>query len=388
MSKKRTTYSAEFKSRLVLQLLENEKTLVEIASENNITPKNLQNWKKIFLDNAVIAMEPAKAVKEYKQDLVAAQEENEMLTKIVGKMTVEKEWLEKKLKSLGLSDKKKLIEPKLEKLTVTQQCELLSLNRSSFYYTAKVNEKKKNVKTEISKIFEKVPIYGAKKVHQQLLENGLDVCLNSVATYRKELGLKAVLAVKQVSLTLPNKEHKKYSYKLRGLDINHANQVWSTDITYIKINGGMVYLAAVIDWHSKAVLSHKISNTIDCALVMNVLDSALNSYGKPEIFNTDQGSQYTSEVHTQKLKKNGITISMDGKGRATDNICIERFWRSAKCERIYLNEYETISDLQEDVDDYIKFYNDDRFHETLKYKKPMDVYREGIKANLALSKVS
>jgi putative transposase len=388
MSKKRTSYSAEFKSKLVLQLLENEKTLAEIASENNITPKNLQNWKKIFLDNAVIAMEPAKAVKEYKQDLVAAQEENEMLIKIVGKMTVEKEWLEKKLRSLGLSDKKQLIEPKLENMTVTQQCELLSLNRSSFYYTAKVNEKKEYIKAEIGKVFEETPIYGAKKVHQQLLENGVDVCVNSVATYRKELGLKAVLAVKQVSLTQPNKAHKKYSYKLRGLDISHANQVWSTDITYIKIKGGMVYLAAVIDWHSKAVLSHKISNTMDCALVMNVLDSALNTYGKPKIFNTDQGSQYTSEIHTQKLKKNGITISMDGKGRATDNICIERFWRSAKCERIYLNEYETISDLQADVDDYIKFYNDDRFHETLKYKKPMDVYREGIKANLALSKVS
>jgi putative transposase len=189
-------------------------------------------------------------------------------------------------------------------------------------------------------------------VHQQLLENGVDVCLNSVATYRKELGLKAIMAVKQVSCT---------------------------DITYIKIKGGMVYLAAVIDWHSKAVLSHKISNTMDCAL---------NTYGKPEIFNTDQGSQYTSEVHTQKLKKNGVTISMDGKGRAIDNICIEKFWRSAKCERIYLNEYETMSDLQEDVADYIKFYNDERFYETLKYKKPMDVYREGIKANLALSKVS
>jgi len=383
MSKKRTTYSAEFKSKLVLQLLENKKTLAEIASENNITPKNLQNWKKIFLDNAVIAMEPAKAVKEYKQDLVAAQEENEMLIKIVGKMTVEKEWLEKKLRSLGLSDKKQLIEPELKNMTVTQQCELLSLNRSYFYYTAKVNKKKQYIKAEIGKVFEETPIYGAKKVHQQLLENGVDVCLNSVATYRKELGLKAVLAVKQVSLTQSNKAHKKYSYKLRGLDISHANQVWSTDITYIKIKGGMVYLAAVIDWHSKAILSHKISNTMDCALVMNVLDSALNTYGKPEIFNTDQGSQYTSEVHTQKLKKNGITISMDGKGRATDNICIERFWRSAKCERIYLNEYETMSDLQEDVADYIKFYNDERFHETLKYKKPMDVYREGIKANLA-----
>jgi len=187
---------------------------------------------------------------------------------------------------------------------------------------------------------------------------------------------------------VPNKQHKKYGYKLRGLDISHANQVWSTDITYIKIKGGMVYLAAVIDWHSKAVLSHKISNTMDCALVMNVLDEALARYGKPEIFNTDQGSQYTSEVHTQRLKKNGIVISMDGKGRATDNICIERFWRSAKCERIYLNEYETIKDLQKDVDDYIEFYNYERFHETLKYKKPMNVYHDGIKANLALLKVS
>ena len=388
MSKKRTTYSAEFKSRLVLELLENEKTIAEIANENNITPKNLQNWKKIFLDNAVIAMEPAKAVKEYKQELIAVQEENEMLTKIVGKMTVEKEWLEKKLKSLGLSDKKQLIEPKLENISVSQQCDLLSLNRSSFYYTAKVNKKKEYIKNQISQVFEEIPIYGAKKVHQQLLENGVNICLNSVATYRQELGLKAVLAVKQVTMTVPNKQHKKYSYKLRGLDISSANQVWSTDITYIKIKGGMVYLAAVIDWHSKAVLSHKISNTMDCALVMNVLDVALNRYGKPEIFNTDQGSQYTSDVHTQKLKKNGIIISMDGKGRATDNICIERFWRSAKCERIYLNEYNTIKDLQEDVDDYIDFYNHDRFHETLKYKKPMDVYQEGIKANSALSKVS
>ena len=166
-----------------------------------------------------------------------------MLTKMVGKMTLEKEWLEKKLKSLGLSD----VEPKLKNITVTQQCELLSLNRSSFYYTEKVNKKKQSIKAEIAKVFEKTPIYGAKKVHQQLLENGVDVCLNSVATYRKELGLKAVLAVKQASLPQPNKAHKKYSYKLRGLDISHANQVWSTDITYIKIKGGMVYLAALID---------------------------------------------------------------------------------------------------------------------------------------------
>ena len=138
---------------------------------------------------------------------------------------------------------------------------------------------------------------------------------------------------------------------------------------------------AVIDWHSKAVLSHKISNTMDNQLVMGVLNDALAKHPHPEIFNTDQGSQYTSEVHTQRLKNLGITISMNGKGRATDNICIERFWRSAKCERIYLNEYGSISELITDVDDYIEFYNHRRFHETLDYKKPMNVYRSSIEFN-------
>jgi len=146
----------------------------------------------------------------------------------------------------------------------------------------------------------------------------------------------------------------------------------------------MFFLAAIIDWHSKAVLSHRISNTMDCTLVMDVLNDALNRYGTPEIFNTDQGSQYTSEIHTQRLKNKGITISMDGKGRATDNICIERFWRSAKCERIYLNEYNTIAELNDDVNQYIEFYNHKRFHETLDYKKPMTVYKESILLNTPL----
>ncbi len=175
MSRKRTSYSAEFKSRLVLEALKNEKTLQEIASTNNITPKNLQNWKKIFLDNAEIAMEPAKAVKEYKEELLAAQEQNEMLSKIVGKMTVEKEWLEKKLKSLGLSNKKQLIEPKLDTLSLTQQCTLLGLNRSSLYYKNRENPKKKEIKAHINQVFEEIPIYGAAKVHQQLLEDGFKV---------------------------------------------------------------------------------------------------------------------------------------------------------------------------------------------------------------------
>lgn len=381
MSKKRTVYTPEFKTKLVLEVLKNEKTVNEIASAHNITPKNLHNWKKTFLDNAEIAMEPSKAVKEYKEELAQVNEENEALTKIVGKMTVEKEWLEKKLVSLGLSEKKQMIEPELKTLSLSKQCNLLQINRSGLYYQPVVNPHKEAVKEEIKNIYTDLAIYGYKKVHQQLLENGFTVSPNTVASYRQELGLKAVLAVKPVNTTVPIKEHKKYSYKLRGLDISRVNQVWSTDLTYLKTSTGMAYLAAIIDWHSKAVLSYKISNTMDVDLVMSVLNDALLNYGTPEIFNTDQGSQYTSELHTQRLKNLGITISMDGKGRATDNICIERFWRSAKCECVYLNEYDTIGKLNEDVSEYIDFYNHRRFHQTLDYKKPMDVYKAGISSN-------
>jgi putative transposase len=382
MSRKRTTYSTELKTKLVLELLKEEKTLVEIAKENNITPNNLKNWKKLFLENAEMAMEPSKVVKEYKDETKKLQEKVDEYAKTVGQLTVENNWMRGKLRSSDLSSKKAMIDFELKSLSVVQQCQLLHISRSGLYYISTISENKLAIKEEIKSIFEETPIYGAKKVHCQLLENGYNVCLNTVQAYRKELGLRAILAVKDpFSLTKANPEHPKYSYKLKGIDISYANQVWSTDITYIKINGGMVYLAAIIDWYSKAVLSWKISNIMDSDLVMGVLNEALLKYGKPEIFNTDQGSQYISHIHTQTLKDNGITISMDGKGRATDNIAIERFWRSAKVERIYLNQYNTIKELKEDMLDYMDFYNYRRFHETLKYKKPMNVYFESLQMN-------
>jgi len=383
MSRKRTVYTAEFKTRLVLEVIKEEKTLVEIASANKITPKNLQNWKKIFLENAEMAMEPSKAIKEYKEENAKLEKEVGEYAKTVGQLTVENNWMRGKLKDLDSSSKLAMInESKSKTISLVKQCALLNINRSNLYYEPVVNEKKLAIKEEIKSIFEEIPIYGAKKVHCQLLENGFDVSLNSVVSYRQKLGLRAVLAVREpLCLTQPNIAHPKYSYKLRGLDIVRANQVWSTDITYIKIASGMVYLAAVIDWYSKAVLSWRISNTMDTELVMSVLNEALLKYGKPEIFNTDQGSQYTSYIHTQTLKDKGITISMDGKGRATDNIAIERFWRSAKVERIYLNQYNTIKELKEDVADYMQFYNYRRFHETLNYKKPMSVYFNSLKIN-------
>ena len=223
MSRKRTVYSTEFKTKLVLEVLKNEKTLNEIASANKVTPKNLQNWKKIFVDNAEMAMEPAKVVKEYKDEITELKNKNDEYAKIVGKMTVEKDWLEGKLKSLGLYNKKALIEPELETISISKQCELIDLNRSSLYYEPKTNERKKSIIKHINTIYEEIPIYGANKVHQKLLEDGYNISLNSVSKYRKELNLKAVLAVKSINTTVPIKEHKKYSYKLTQLH-HHLNK--------------------------------------------------------------------------------------------------------------------------------------------------------------------
>ncbi len=381
MSRKKTVYTTELKTKLVLEAIKGDKTINEIASDHNITPKNLQNWKAKFLENAELAMEPSRAVKEYKEQNEQLQKKIDEYARVVGKITVERDWAVGKLQSLDLSNKQDTVEVQADNISKSRQCELLGISRSYLYYTPIENKKKEAIKDHIQKVYAEIPIYGEKKVHQQLLEDGFSVSLNTVSAYRRELGLKAVLAVRPIHTTVADDKHPKHSYKLRGLDINRANQVWSTDITYIKINGGMVYLAAVIDWYSKAVLSWSISNTMDTDLVMGVLSNALDNYDKPEIFNTDQGSQYTSHIHTQTLKDNDITISMDGKGRATDNICIERFWRSAKVERIYLNEYNSIKELKDDVRDYMEFYNYRRFHETLKYKKPMDVYHNSLTIN-------
>jgi len=384
MVKKRTNYSAEFKVKIVLEVLKNEKSINQIAKEHNILPKNIINWKKQFLENAEIAMEPSKAVKEYKEQINELEKKVDKYAKTVGKLTVERDWAVGKLRSLDLSTKRRLVQAdNNETLSNARKHELLGISRSYKYYEPKVNPNKEAIKKRIQEIAvdDFMCAYGENKVYRQLLSEGYEVSLNTVSKYKKEMGLKAVIAVKPVLTTIPDENSKKYPYKLKDVIIDRPNKVWSTDITYIKTKFGTVYLAAIIDWYSKAVLSWKISNTMDTDFVMDVLEDALNKYPKPEIFNTDQGSQYTSYIHTKTLKENGIAISMDSRGRATDNIVIERFWRSAKVERIYLNEYNSMNELKEDVKNYINFYNHQRFHQTLDYKKPMEVYNEWLKNN-------
>jgi putative transposase len=235
----------------------------------------------------------------------------------------------------------------------------------------------------INNIYSDFPSYGYRRIHSQLLRDGYNIGKKFVKKAMKYMGIEALYP--KPKTTIANKEHYKYDYLLKEFRnyagqvvIEKTNQVWSTDITYIKLEKGFVYLAAIIDWHSKKILSWKLSNTMDITLVTAVLNEALSLYPKPEIFNTDQGSQYTAKAHVNILKKHNIKISMDGVGRATDNICIERFWRSIKYEEIYLNEYKNMKVLNKAIEKYMDSYNGKRLHSAIDYKTPNEVYYDYI----------
>jgi putative transposase len=378
MSTKQKKYNAQFKAKVVLDLLSGDLTLGQVCTKYKVTNKSVAAWKKVFLANASMAFDVDNTALEHKKALQCKEKEVSELHRQLGKRTAEAEWASKKLKSLDFDKRQQFSKSEFESkniLSVASRCRLLGVYRSGYYYSPSDNTADKDVLLRsIDRIYSSIPFYGYRKVHKQLKEEGEAIGVNRVNDYMKELGLKAICPSKRLNTTIANIEHKKHPYLLRNLEINRANQVWSTDITYCRVPGGFVYLAAVIDWYSKAILSWKISNIMDSSLVIGVLNDALERYDKPDIFNTDQGSQYTSDEHTQLLMDHGIQISMDGKGRATDNIVIERFWRSVKYEDIYLHEYKSISELKVGVREYVEFYNHRRFHQTLDYQKPMNVY--------------
>ena len=382
MSTKRKVYSADFKAKLVLEVLEGTKTINEIASAYEIIPNNLKNWKKQFLENMSLAFDKSAVVKEYKDEIETLQRDKDQLAKKVGNLIVEKDFLVEKLQSLASSkDRITLLDTK-HTLSQNKQCELLHINKSSLYYRPTnpfSRDKDIQLLDAINNIYSDFPSYGSRRIHAQLLRDGYSIGKKFVKKAMKYMGIEALYP--KPKTTTANKEHYKYPYLLKDFRnyagqviIEKTNQVWSTDITYIKLEKGFVYLAAIIDWHSKKILTWKLSNTMDISLVKGVLNEALALYPKPEIFNTDQGSQYTAKAHVDILKKHNIKISMDGKGRATDNICIERFWRSIKYEEIYLNEYKNIKSLNRAIEIYMNSYNRKRLHSTIGYKTPNEIY--------------
>ena len=263
-----------------------------------------------------------------------------------------------------------MVEADHPELSIVDQCRLLEISRSSYYYEDRTERNERDLEDVklILVVLGERPFFGYRKVARKLQEEHPHMSRKRVRRIMRRFGLRALYPGK--SLSRPGKGHKIYPYLLRGKQIRYPNQVWATDITYLRLPGGFVYLVAILDLYSRKVLSWRLSNSMDPSFCVAALEEAIERYGEPAIFNTGQGSQFTSEAFTSVLKKHTIEISMDGKGRALDNVYVERLWRSLKYEDIYLHAYESMKELQEGVEKYFHFYNTERFHESLEYETP------------------
>jgi putative transposase len=268
-------------------------------------------------------------------------------------------------------------------LSIRRQCELLELNRSSLYYEpAQETPANLSLMRLIDEEYTAHPFYGSRKIALWLVGQGHEVNRKRVQRLMRLMGLEAIYP--KPKLSLAGRGHKVYPYLLRDVAIERVNQVWSTDITYIPMPSGFMYLAATIDWYSRYVVSWRLSNTLDGSFCQEMLEAALGR-GKPEVFNTDQGVQFTASAWTSRLETAGVSVSMDGRGRCLDNVFVERLWRSVKYEDVYLRCYETVLELERGLRAYFRFYNEERFHQSLDYRVPAEVYH-GVRARDALTK--
>lgn len=259
-----------------------------------------------------------------------------------------------------------------EQISIRRQCELLGLNRAGYYYqSAEENDLNLELMRKIDEQYTRAPFYGRLRMTAHLQRAGYVVNHKRVRRLMQKMGLQAIYP--RPKGKKPGPEHKIYPYLLRDVVIERVNHVWSTDITYIRMKRGWMYLTAIIDWYSRYVISWELSNSLDGHFCREVLNRAL-AQARPEIFNTDQGVQYTAQAFTGILKEAEVKISMDGRGRALDNIFVERLWRSVKYELIYLHDFDTVSDLSAALKDYFYFYNHLRLHQSLGYLTPAEVY--------------
>jgi putative transposase len=262
------------------------------------------------------------------------------------------------------------------RLPVCKQARALKVSRSSVYYRPRpVSDATLKLMRRIDELHLEHPFAGSRMLRDMLRREGSRCGRRHVGTLMRRMGIETLYRKPNTSRRQPG--HTVYPYLLRGLNVDRPNQVWAMDITYIPMAKGFVYLAAVVDWHSRRVLSWRLSVTMDTAFCVEAVEEALARHGKPEIFNTDQGSQYTSALFTDRLKEASVRISMDGKGRAFDNIMIERLWRSVKYEEVYLKDYGSVQDCRRSLAAYFEFYNRERRHQGLECRTPWDVYQAG-----------
>jgi len=275
---------------------------------------------------------------------------------------------------LNSREKLNLIEKDNPEINLTRQAKLLDISRSGIYYQPIINQEEIKIKNTIDEIYTDCPFYGSRKIKQQLkLEYKIEISRGYVQNLMREMGLQAIYPSKKLNLSIGNKQHKKYPYLLKNLEIVRVNQVWSTDITYIRLKNGFAYLTVIFDWYSRYVISWKLSATLENDFCIQALKEALE-ISIPEIHNSDQGVQFTAENYIAVLEEAGIQISMDGRGRCMDNIFTERLWRTVKYENIYLYDYQHIEEARTGLTEYFQFYNHRRIHQSLSYKTPAQIY--------------
>src|SRR6516165_10685013 len=278
---------------------------------------------------------------------------------------------------MSRAERRALVERETPALPVSQQCRLLAVSRSSVYRRpAEVGEEDCTIMALIDRQYLARPYYGSRRMAAWLATQGYLVNRKRVQRLMHLMGLVAIYQRPNTSKAAA--EHKIYPYLLGGLSIERVNQVWCSDVTYIPMAKGFLYLVVVMDWVSRAVLAWRLSNTLGADFCVEALEEALSRYGRPDIFNTDQGSQFTSDDFTGTLKDHGIMISMDGKGRCMDNIFVERLWRSLKYEEVYLNAYATVAQARTGIGAWLSFYIEERQHQSLGYRTPRQIYQEGL----------